>query len=159
MVLCLTPTQFTNSWHVPALLDSFVYSETSLLQTQIWLWSLNLLQDRDSVRIIWVLLLLISAQRKSASTARRHRWPKTWLRPQYSTIFYSRTLLASFYEKLKINKKICNQLFKYLNWSNNHPEDCPLLKCKFIKSFAVGGKHLSSHWTHEYWSESKLWTE
>lgn len=139
MVLCLTPTQFTNSWHVPALLDSFVYSETSLLQTQIWLWSLNLLQDRDSVRIIWVLLLLISAQRKSASTARRNRWPKTWLRPQYSTIFYSRTLLANFYEKLKINKKICNQLFKYLNWSNNHPEDCPLLKCKFIKSFAVGG--------------------
>lgn len=78
---------------------------------------------------------------------------------RHSTVFYSRTLLANFYEKLKINKKICNQLFKYLNWSNNHPEDCPLLKCKFIKSFAVGGKHLSSHWTHEYWSESKLWTE
>lgn len=42
-------------------------------------------------------------------------------------------------KSLKQIKKICNQLFKYLNWSNNHPEDCPLLKCKFIKSFAVGG--------------------
>lgn len=42
-------------------------------------------------------------------------------------------------KSLKQIKKICNQLFKYLNWSNNHPEDCPLLKCKFIKSFAWGG--------------------
>lgn len=65
---------------------------------------------------------------------------KTQMTKDTVLFFYSRTLLANFYEKLKINKKICNQLFKYLNWSNNHPEDCPLLKCKFIKSFAVGGE-------------------